>query len=170
MIRILVSIFTIILFSSTIGHSYIRDYSSAEYLWKSDSSKAYITGKVTFDDKTEVVNLFVVGFDNKYECKSTFKISFLDDYEYGELIDTVPIETGFLRLYVDNNLIYDGPIVNIVYTNGTEFGASMSPEMLINITSGNRLTIELVDKMDIIFNLNDSKLHIDSAQKSCSQN
>ena len=169
MARLFFSILTIILFSSSTGYSYIRDYSKAEYLWKSESNKAYISGKVTFEDDTEVINLFVIDFKKKYGCNPVFKISFLDNYEYGNLIKTIPIKSGALKLYVDNRLIYDGPIVKIMYSNGTEFGASISPEMLINISNGNIITIELVDKMDIVFNLNKAKLHIDSAQKSCSQ-
>jgi hypothetical protein len=169
MAKLFFSILTIILFSSSTGHSYIRDYSKAEYLWKSESNKAYISGKVTFEDDTEVINLFVIDFKKKYECTPVFKISFLDSYEYGDSIKTIPIKPGALKLYVDNRLIYDGPIVKSMYSNGTDFGASISPEMLISISNGNIITIELVDKMDIVFSLNKAKTHIDSAQKSCSQ-
>ena len=169
MTRLFFSILTIILFFSSTGHSYIRDYSKLEYLWESESSKAYISGKVTFEDDTEVINLFIIDFKKKHECNPVFRIAFLDSYEYGDSIKTTPIKSGALKLYVDNKLIYDGPIVKVVYSNGTEFGASISPEMLISISNGKIITIELVDKMDIVFNLNKAKTHIESAQKNCSQ-
>ena len=169
MAKILFSVFSLLLLVVTTGHSYIRDYSKAEYSWDLKSSKAYVSGKVIFEDNTEVINLFIIDFNKKHDCKPVFKVSFMDNYEYGELLKTIPMDSGFLRLYVDNQLIYDGPIVNIVYSNGTEFGASVSPEMLINISNGKIITIELVGKMDIIFNLNNAKTSIDSAQKNCSQ-
>lgn len=65
-------------------------------------------------------------------------------------------------------MIYDGPIVNILSSHATEFGTSVSPEMLIKLSQGKKLVIELVDTMDILFNLNNAKQHIDSAQTSCS--
>jgi hypothetical protein len=169
MIRLLFTILTIALFYSSTVHAYGRDYSKAEHLWKSESSKAYISGKTVFEDSTAVINLFVIDFDKRYGCNSMFKVAFLDDYEYGTLVETIPIDGGFLNLYVDNKLIYDGTIVHIRYSNGDEFGASIPPEILKIISEGNLLQIELVDKLDIIFNLNNSGRHIDSAQKSCSQ-
>ena len=169
MIRLFFSVLTVVLFFSSIGHAYVRDYSKAEHLWKSESNKAYISGKTIFEDDTIVINLFVISFDERYGCNLVFTVAFLDDYEYGELLETISMQAGSLNLYVDNKLIYDGSIVNITYSNGTEFGASISPEMLIDISNGKNLTVELVDKMDILFNLNKARLHIDSALKSCSQ-
>lgn len=170
MTRLFFSVLTVILFFSSTSHSYIRDYSKAEQSWKSESDNAYISGKTIFDDGTEVINVFVINFDKRYGCDAVFKIAFLDDYVYGDVVETIPIEAGHLKLYVDNKIIYEGPIVNVVYSNGIEFGASISPEMLIKISNGKIVTIELVDKMDILFNLNKAKQHIDSAQKSCLNN
>lgn len=167
MSRLFFSVLMVLLFLSSPCHSYIRDYSKAEHTWKSESENAYISGKTIFDDGTEVINVFVINFDKRYGCDAVFKIAFLDDYVYGDLVETIPIEGGHLKLYVDNIIIYDGPIVNVVYSNGTEFGASISPESLVKISDGKIITIELVGKMDILFNLYKAKLHIDSAQKSC---
>ena len=111
----------------------------------------------------------MLSFEENYRCIPVFKIAFLENYAYGDLLETTPLEAGFLKLYVDNKLIYAGPIVKITYTNVTEFGASMSPEMLTHISGGKIVAIELVDKMDILFNLSNAKLHIDSAQESCLQ-
>ena len=169
MFRLLFTLLTIALFYSSTVHAYARDYSKAEHSWESEANKAYISGKTTFEDDTSVINLFVIDFDKKYGCDPVFKVAFLDDYEYGSLLETIPIEAGFLNLYVDNKLVYEGSIVHIRYSNGDEFGASLSPEMLKVISAGNLIQIELVDKLDIIFNLKDSGRHIDSAQKSCTQ-
>ena len=169
MARILFSVLTLILFLSTTGHSYIRDYSKEKHQWTSKESRAYISGRAKFEDGTQVINLFVVDFDKGLECSPIFKIAFMDDYEYGEVEKTVPMDAGTIKLYIDNKLSYDGPIVNIIYSNGIEFGAVISPEVLTSLSSGDYLTVELVDKMDILFNLNNAKEHIDSAQKSCSQ-
>jgi hypothetical protein len=169
MARILFSVLILILFLSTTGHSYIRDYSKVKHKWTSQESSAYISGRAKFEDGTEVINLFVVDFDKSRECNPVFKIAFMDNYEYGEVEKTVPMEAGTIKLYVDNKLIYDGPIVNIIYSNGIEFGAAISPEGQASLSSGEYLTVELVDKMDILFNLNNAKKNIDSAQKSCSQ-
>ena len=169
MVRIFFSVLTLILFLSTTGHSYIRDYSKEKHQWTSQESRAYISGRAKFEDGTQVINLFVVDFDKGLECSPIFKIAFMDDYEYGEVEKTVPMDAGTVKLYIDNKLRYDGPIVNIIYSNGIEFGAVISPEVLTSLSSGDYLTVELVDKMDILFNLNNAKEHIDSAQKSCSQ-
>ena len=169
MARILFSVLILILFLSTTGHSYIRDYSKVKHHWTSQESRAYISGRAKFEDGTEVINLFVVDFDKGRECNPVFKIAFMDDYEYGEVEKTAPMDAGTIKLYVDNTIIYDGPIVNIIYSNGIEFGAAMSAEGQASLSSGEYLTVELVDKMDILFNLNNAKKHIDSAQKSCSQ-
>jgi len=169
MARILFSALILILFLSTTGHSYIRDYSKVKHHWTSQESRAYISGRAKFEDGTEVINLFVVDFDKGRECNPVFKIAFMDDYEYGEVKETAPMEDGSIKLYVDNKLIYDGPIVNIIYSNGVEFGAAISAEVQDSLTSGEYLTVELVGKMDLLFNLNNAKEHIDSAQKSCSQ-
>lgn len=166
--RLLITTLTFILCCSATAHSYVRDYSKAEHLWQSDANKAFISGKAKFDDGTEVINLFVIYFDAKHGCAPVFKISFLDNLEEGDIIKTEPIDAGTLKLYVDNQLIYDGPVVNILSSNATEFGASVSPEMLIKLSQGKKLVIELVDTMDILFNLNNAKQHIDSAQTSCS--
>lgn len=169
MIRLLFSLLTIALFCSSTVHAFTRDYSKAEHLWKSEANRAYISGKTIFEDDTSVINLFVIGFDKRYGCDPIFKVAFLDDYEYGTLLETIPIEAGLLNLYVDNKLIYEGSIVHIRYSNGDEFGASLSPEMLEAISTGNLIQIELVNKLDIIFNLKSSGRHIDSARKSCAQ-
>lgn len=169
MAKILFSVLSVTLLVASAGHSYIRDYSKAEYSWNSKSNTAYVSGKVIFEDNTEVINFFIIDFNEKHGCKPVFKVSFMDSFEYGELLETIPMDSGYLRLYVDNQLIYDGPIVNVVYSNGTEFGASVSPEMLIRISSGKIITVELVGKMDIIFNLNNAKMNIGSAQKNCTQ-
>jgi len=170
MTRILFSALAVLLFLSSTGHAYIRDYSKVRHHWTSKDNRAYISGKAMFDDGTEVINLFVIDFNKGVECKPAFKVAFMDDYAYGDLKETVPIETGALKLYVDNKIVYDGPIVNLVYSNGIEFGAALTEEELASISNGKYLTIELVDKMDILFNLNDAKAYIDSAQKSCSEN
>ena len=169
MARILFSVLTLILFLSTTGHSYIRDYSKVKHQWTSQESRAYISGRAKFEDGTQVINLFVVDFDKGRECSPVFKIAFMDDYVYEEIEKTVPMDAGTIKLYIDSKLSYDGPIVNIIYSNGIEFGAEISPEVLTSLSSGDYLTVELVDKMDILFNLNNAKKHIDSAQKSCSQ-
>lgn len=169
MARILFSALALILFISSTGYSYIRDYSKVKHHWTSQESRAYISGRAKFEDGTEVINLFVVEFDKGRECNPVFKIAFMDDYEYGEALETAPMEAGAIKVYVDNKLIYDGPIVNIIYSNGVEFGAAISAEVQDSLTSGEYLTVELVDKMDLLFNLNNAKEHIDSAQKSCSQ-
>jgi hypothetical protein len=169
MTRILFTALTLILFFSTSGNSYIRDYSKVKHQWTSQEGRAFISGRAKFDDGTEVINLFVVDFDKSRECNPIFKIAFMDDYEYGEVEKTVPMDAGTVKLYVDNNLFYDGPIVNIIYSNGIEFGAALSAEGLPVLSNGDYLTVELVDKMDILFNLNNAKEHIDSAQKACSQ-
>ena len=169
MARILFSFLILILFLSTTGHSYIRDYSKVKHKWTSQESRAYISGRAKFEDGTEVINLFVVDFDKGRECNPVFKVAFMDDYEYGEAEKTLAMDAGTIKLYVDNKLLYDGPIVNILYSNGIEFGAAISAEELTTLSSGEYLTVELVDKMDILFNLNNAKRHIDSAQKSCSQ-
>lgn len=169
MARILFSVLTLILFLSNDGHSYIRDYSKVKHHWTSQESRAYISGRAKFDDGTEVINLFVVEFEKGLECNPIFKIAFMDSYEYGEVEKTVPMDAGTLKLFVDNELLYDGPIVNILYSNGLEFGAAISAEGVARLSNGEFLTVELVDKMDILFNLNNAKEHIDSAQKSCSQ-
>ena len=169
MVRIFFSVLTLILFLSTTGHSYIRDFSKIKHQWTSKESRAYISGRVKFDDGTQVINLFVVEFDKGYECSPVFKIAFMDNYVYEEVEKTAPMDAGTIKLYVDRKLSYDGPIVNIIYSNGIEFGAEISPEVLTSLSSGDYLTVELVDKMDILFNLNNAKKHIDSAQKSCSQ-
>lgn len=169
MIRLLLSILTIALFYSSTVHAYTRDFSKAEHLWKSEANKAYISGKALFEDDTSVINLFVIDFDKRYGCDPVFKIAFLDDYEYGPLLETIPIEAGFLNLYVDNKLVYEGSIVHLRYSNGDEFGASLSPEILKAISAGNIIQVELVDKLDIIFNLKNSGPHINAAQKSCRQ-
>ena len=169
MVRIFFSVLTLILFLSTTGHSYIRDFSKIKHQWTSKESRAYISGRVKFDDGTQVINLFVVEFDKGYECSPVFKIAFMDNYVYEEVEKTVPMDAGTIKLYIDRQLSYDGPIVNIIYSNGIEFGAEISPEVLTSLSSGDYLTVELVDKMDILFNLNNAKKHIDSAQKNCSQ-
>ena len=169
MTRLFFSILTLILFCTSNGHAYVRDYSKLENSWKSESSKAYTSGETTFEDDTTIFNLFLISFEKKYECNPVFKISFLENHEYGELLETIPMESGFLKIYVDNNVVFDGAIVNILYSNVTEFGAAISPEMLKRIYSGNIIQIELVDKMDIIFSLNNAKTHIDEAQESCLQ-
>ncbi len=170
MTRIIMTVLSLVLFLATTGHAYIRDYSKVRHHWQAEENKAYISGKAKFDDGTEVINLFVVDFDKNLECKPVFKVAFMDDYVYGELEKTIPIDAGSLKLYVDNQLVFDGPIVNLVYTNGIEFGAAISAETLTSLSSGKYLTIELVDKMDILFNLNNAKEYIESAQQSCSQN
>ena len=169
MARLLSLVLTIILFYSSTGSAYIRDYSKAEHLWTSESKKAYVLGKTNFEDGTTIINLFIIAFEEKYRCKPVFKIAFLESYAYGDLLKTIPLEAGLLKLYVDNKLIYDGPIVKIIHTNATEFGAYMSPEMLNHIYGGKIIAIELADKMDILFNLNNAKSHIDKAQESCLQ-
>ena len=169
MMRLFLSVLTIVLFFSSAAYAYIRDYSEVEHLWKSEANNAYASGKTTFEDNTTIIDLFMISFEKSYDCRPVFKISFLDDNEYGKPLKTLPIEAGFLKLYVDNKLIYDGPVVNVVRSNATEFGATLSPEMLNNISNDNLITIELVDKMDIRFNLKGSKAHIDKAQKSCVQ-
>ena len=169
MARILFTVLTLILFLSTTGHSYIRDYSRAKHQWTTQESRAYISGRAKFDDGSEVINIFVIDFDKARECKPVFKIAFMDNYDYGEIEKTVPMDTGTLKLYVDNKLLYDGPVVNITYSNGIEFGAVLLAEEVASLSSGKFLTVELVDKMDILFNLNNAKEHIDSAQKSCSE-
>lgn len=167
MARILFTVLTLILFLSTTGHSYIRDYSRVKHQWTSQESRAYISGRAKFDDGSEVINIFVIDFDKARECNPVFKIAFMDNYDYGEVEKTVPMDTGTLKLYVDNKLLYDGPVVNITYSNGIEFGAVILAEEVASLSSGEFLTVELVDKMDILFNLNNAKEHIDSAQKSC---
>lgn len=169
MTRLFFAVLTLFLFSSIDGYSYVRDYSKLENSWTSESSKAYVSGKTDFEDGTTIINLFLVHFKKEFNCNPVFKVSFLEDEEYGELLKTIPLESGFLRIYVDNKVIFDGPIVNILYSNVTEFGATISPEMLKQIVSGNVIQIELVDKMDIIFDLNNSRLHIDKARESCLQ-
>jgi len=169
MARILFSALALILFISSTGHSYIRDYSKVKHQWTSQENRAYISGRAKFEDGTEVINLFLVVFDKDSECNPVFKIAFMDDYEYGEVEKTVPMDAGMIKLYVDSKLIYDGPIVNIIFSNGIEFGAAISTEGLASLSSGEYLTVELVDKLDLLFNLNNAKSHIDSAQKSCSQ-
>ena len=170
MTRQIFVVLTMLLFLSTVGHAYIRDFSKVRHHWKAEDSRAYISGKAKFDDGTEVINIFVVDFDKELDCSPVFKIAFMDDYVYGELEKTVPIDRGALKLYVDNKVVFDGAIVNFVYSNGIEFGAVMTPELLTSISNGKYLTVELVDKMDILFNLNNAKEHIESAQQSCSQN
>ena len=169
MVRLFFFILAIVVFYSSTVHAFARDYSNTEFLWRSEANKAYISGKTIFEDDTSVINLFVIDFDKRYGCDPVFKIAFLDDYEYGPLLETVPTEAGFLNLYVDNQLVYEGPSVHIRYSNGDEFGASLPPEVLKIISTGKLVQIELVDKLDIIFNLNNSGRHIDSAQKSCTQ-
>lgn len=169
MARLYTLVLTIVLFSSSTGYGYIRDYSKVEHSWVSKSNKAYVTGKVTFEDNTTIINLFIISFEKAYGCRPAFKIAFLEDYAYGDLLKTIPLEAGLLKLYVDNHLIYDGPIVEIIHTNATELGAAMTPEMLDQISGGHIIAIELVGKMDILFNLNDAKAHIDKAQESCLQ-
>jgi hypothetical protein len=169
MAKIVFSVLTLILFLSSDGHSYIRDYSKVKHQWTSQESRAYISGRAKFEDGTEVINLFVIEFDKNLECSPIFKIAFMDDYEYGDVEKTIPMDAGTVKLYVDNKLFYDGPIVNILYSNGIEFGAAISTEGLTVLSSSDYLTVELVDKMDILFNLNNAKEHIDSAQKSCLQ-
>ena len=154
MARTLFSILILVLFLSSNGHSYIRDYSKVKHHWTSKESSAFISGRAKFEDGTQVINLFVVDFDKGLECNPVFKIAFMDDYEYGEVEKTVPMEAGTIKLYVDNNLIYDGPIVNITYSNGIEFGAAISSEGQTSLSTGEYLTVELVDMMDIMFNLN----------------
>jgi hypothetical protein len=169
MTKILCSVLTLILFLSTTGHSYVRDYSKVTHQWTSQENRAYISGRAKFDDGTEVINLFLVVFDKDRECNPVFKVAFMDDYEYGEVEKTVPMDAGTIKLYVDNKLIFEGPIVNIIFSNGIEFGSAISVEGLASLSSGEYLTVELVDKLDLLFNLNNAKRHIDSAQKSCSQ-
>ena len=169
MTRILFSALALILFLSNDGHSYIRDYSKVKHKWTSQESRAYISGRAKFDDGTEVINLFVVDFVKTLECNPVLKVAFMDEYEYGEVKKTVPMDAGTIKLYVDNNLFYDGPIVNIIYSNGIEFGAAVTTEGTTTLSKGDYLTVELVDKMDILFNLNNAKEHIDAAQKSCLQ-
>lgn len=167
--RLFFSILTVIIFCSSNGQAYVRDYSALEDSWKSESSKAYVSGKTTFDDDTIIVNLFAISFEKEYECSPVFKVSFAEGYKYGELLETIPVDSGFLKIFVDNKLIFDGPVVRIEYSNVTEFGASVSSEMLSHIYDGNIIQVELVGKMDIIFNLKNSKFHINKAQKSCLQ-
>lgn len=169
MTRRVLLILTISLFFSGAAHAYIRDYSNTASLWKAESNKAYVSGKTIFEDNTSIINLFIISFEKNYECNPTFKISFLEGNEYGELLETRPIDTGFLKLYVDNKLIYDGPIVELTHSNATEFGASVSSAMLDHLYAGHIVTIELVGKMDIRFNLKNAKAHINKAQKSCLQ-
>jgi len=169
MARILCSVLILILFLSTTGHSYVRDYSKIKHQWTSQENRAYISGRAKFEDGTEVINLFLVVFDKERECNPVFKVAFMDNYEYGEVEKTVPMDAGTIKLYVDTKLVYDGPIVNIIFSNGIEFGSTISTEELASLSSGEYLTVELVDKLDILFNLNNAKRHIDSAQESCSQ-
>jgi len=169
MIRLLFTILAIAFFYSGTVHAYTRDFSKAEHLWRSEANKAYISGKALFEDDTSVINLFVIDFDKKYGCDPVFKVAFLDDYEYGPLLETIPVEAGFLNLYVDNKLVYEGSIVHLRYSNGDEFGASLSPETLKAISQGKLIQIELAAKLDIIFTLTNSGRHIDSAQKNCRQ-
>lgn len=169
MTKIIFSVLALTFFLSSPGHSYIRDYSKIKHKWTSQENRAYISGRAKFDDGTQVINLFVVDFDKSRECNPVFKVAFMDEYEYGEMEKTLPMDAGTIKLFVDNQLIYDGPIVNIIYSNGIEFGAAMTNESLSVLSGGDYLTIELVDKMDILFNLNNAKEHIDSAQKTCLQ-
>jgi hypothetical protein len=167
MARLFLAALTLLLFFTSHGQASVRDYSKFEDAWRSESSKAYVSGKTIFDDDTIIINLFVISFEKKYECRPVFKVAFLEGNEYGELLETIPMDSGFLKIFVDNKIRYDGPVVRIEYSNVTEFGASVSPEMLSSIYDGELVQIELVDKMDIIFNLKNSKSHIDKAQKSC---
>ena len=169
MTRLFFSILTLVLFCSSSGHAYVRDYSKLENSWESDAGKAYVSGKTTFEDGATIINLFLISFEKIYGCKPLFKVSFLEDSEYGELQETIPLDSGFLKIYVDNKVVFDGPIVNILYSNVTEFGASITPVMLKHIYNGNIVQIELVGKMDIIFNLQNSRFHINKAQESCLQ-
>ena len=66
---VLFSVLSVILLVASAGHSYIRDYSKAEYSWNSQSNKAYVSGKVQFEDNTEVINLFIIDFNKKHESK-----------------------------------------------------------------------------------------------------
>jgi hypothetical protein len=169
MTRLFFSILTLVLFCSSSGHAYVRDYSKLEDSWKSEASKAYVSGKTTFEDGTTIINLFLISFEKKYGCRPVFKVSFLEDPEYGELLETIPVDSGFLKIYVDNKVVFDGPIVNILYSNVTELGATITPGMLKHIYNGNIVQVELVGKMDVIFSLNNSRFHIDKAQESCLQ-
>ena len=167
MAKLLVLVLTVVLFYSSTCLAYVRDYSGLANTWESDKNIAYISGKTTFEDGKEIINLFVISFEKDHDCSPVFRISFLEGNEYGELLKTIPVKEGFIRLYVDNNILYDGPVVKIIYENVTEFGASISEEILSKISSGNILTIEMVDMMDIKFNLNKSKQNIDKARESC---
>ena len=82
MVRIFFSVLTLILFLSTTGHSYIRDFSKIKHQWTSKESRAYISGRVKFEDGTQVINLFVVDFNKGRECSPVFKIAFMDNYVY----------------------------------------------------------------------------------------
>jgi hypothetical protein len=156
----------IFIYSSTCL-AYLRDYSALTNTWESDSSNAYISGKTTFDDGKTIINLFIISFEKEYNCKPLFKIAFLEGNEYGELLKTIPIKEGFVKLYVDDNILFEGPAVKLIYSNVTEFGASISEETLDKIASGNIIRIELVDLMDIKFNLNKSMHYIEKARESC---
>ena len=169
MIKRLIFVLTMLLLCSNPCFSYVRDYSELSNTWEGDSNKAYISGKTTFEDGKTILNLFQISFEKQYECKPLFKISFLEGNEYGDLQQTIPVEEGVVKLYVDDNLIYDGPTVKLIYTNVTEFGASVTEDILNKITSGKIIKIELVDLMDIKFNLNKSKVMIDKAHENCMQ-
>lgn len=159
---------TILLFSGT-ALAYVRDYSGLANTWESESNKAYISGKTTFEDGKTIINLFLITFEKEFECKPVFKISFLEGNSYGELLKTVSMKKGSVNLYVDDEIVFDGPTVQMIYSNVTEFGSSISEEILNKISSGDIIRIEIVGVMDIKFNLKDSRQNIDNARQNCLQ-
>ena len=167
MAKSLISSLIIVLIYSSTCLAYVRDYSGLANNWESDKNKAYVSGKTLFDDGKTIINLFVISFEKEYECNPVFKISFLEGNEYGDFLNNTPIKEGFIKLYVDNEIVYDGPALEIIYTNVTEFGSPISEDILNKISSGNIIKIELVDMMDIKFNLNKSKQNIDKAREGC---
>ena len=167
MFKLFLSVFMIVFFYSSTCLAYVRDYSALTNTWESDSKNAYISGKTTFDDGKTIINLLIISFEKEYDCKPVFKIAFLEGNEYGELLKTIPVKEGLVNLYVDDNIVFQGPAVQLVYSNVTEFGASISEETLEKIASGNIIRIELVDLMDIKFNLNKSSQFIEKARESC---
>ena len=107
MAKSLISSLIIVLIYSSTCLAYVRDYSGLANNWESDKNKAYVSGKTLFDDGKTIINLFVISFEKEYECNPVFKISFLEGNEYGDFLNNTPIKEGFIKLYVDNEIVYD---------------------------------------------------------------
>jgi len=149
-----------------------HDFSKNKSQWKLiENSFSQISEKILYKDNNFVNYNFAVFYGSKNNCKPLFSFSMLQGGNYGARIKQIMMPKGIIKLYVDDKMIFDNIVSSDEYSNGFDFGAPITENMLNPLLNGNVLTVSISipdkDTSTIKYTLNGSRNAIEAAKQTC---